>query len=172
MLRERTQGWPGALYLALLWLRGVENQHEAVREFGGDHRFVADYLNHEVLSSLDEASRWFLLRTSVLRHFTVALCDSVFGRSDAASTLKALEHSNLFVARLEHTGWFRVHPLFAEFAEFQLEVARPRRLAGDPSAGCSVVSRTRASGPRRSSTLWLRMITSSSPASPPTTTCR
>ena len=125
LLRERTEGWPGALYLALLWLRGVENQEEAVREFGGDHRFVADYLNHEVLSSLDEASRWFLLRTSVLRHFTVALCDSVFGRSDAASTLKELEHSNLFVARLEHTGWFRVHPLFAEFAEFQLESHDP-----------------------------------------------
>ena len=65
------------------------------------------------------------MRTSVLRHFTVALCDSVFGRSDAASTLKELEHSNLFVARLEHTGWFRVHPLFAEFAEFQLESHDP-----------------------------------------------
>ena len=25
VLLERTQGWPGALYLALLWLRGVEN---------------------------------------------------------------------------------------------------------------------------------------------------
>ena len=125
VLCERTEGWPGALYLALLWLRGVENPHEAVREFGGDHRFVADYLNHEVLSSLDEASRWFLLRTSVLRHFTVELCDNVFGRSDAASTLEALEHSNLFVARLEHTGWFRVHPLFAEFAEFQLESLDP-----------------------------------------------
>jgi len=125
VLRQRTEGWPGALYLALLWLRGVENQHEAVREFGGDHRFVADYLNHEILSSLDEASRWFLLRTSVLRQFTAALCDSVFGSSDAASTLKALEHSNLFVARLEHTGWFRVHPLFAEFAEFQLESQVP-----------------------------------------------
>ena len=121
VLRERTEGWPGALYLALLWLRGVENPHDAVREFGGDHRFVADYLNHEILSSLDEESRWFLLRTSVLGHFTAELCDSVFGRSDAGSTLETLEHSNLFVARLEHGGWFRVHPLFAEFAEFQLE---------------------------------------------------
>jgi LuxR family maltose regulon positive regulatory protein len=121
VLCERTEGWPGALYLALLWLRGVENLHDAVREFGGDHRFVADYLNHEVLSSLDEESRSFLLRTSVLRHFTPELCDSVFGGSDAASTLERLEHSNLFVARLEHGGWFRVHPLFAEFAECQLK---------------------------------------------------
>jgi LuxR family maltose regulon positive regulatory protein len=119
-LHERTEGWPGALYLAALWLRNVVNRHEAVRDFGGDHRFVADYLNHEILGSLDDESRWFLLRASVLGHFTAELFDSVFGRSDAASTLETLEHSNLFVARLEHGGWFRVHPLFAEFAEFQL----------------------------------------------------
>ena len=129
VLRGQTEGWPGALYLALLWLRGVENPHDAVREFGGDHRFVADYLNHEILDSLDEESRWFLLRTSVLRHFTAELCDSVFERSDARSTLDKLEHSNLFVARLEHGGWFRVHPLFAQFAESQLE----SRHAGTPT---------------------------------------
>jgi len=121
VLRERTEGWPGALYLAQLWLRSVENPHDAVREFGGDHRFVADYLNQEILSSLDEESRWFLLRTSVLRRFTAELCDVVFGSSNAASSLETLEHSNLFVVRLEHSGWFSVHPLFAEFAEFQLE---------------------------------------------------
>ena len=121
VLRERTEGWPGALYLALLWLRGVENPHDAVREFGGDHRFVADYLNHEILSSLDETSRRFLLGTSVLGQFTADLCDSVLEQSDASSRLAALEHSNLLVARLEYGGWFRVHPLFAEFAEAQLE---------------------------------------------------
>jgi LuxR family transcriptional regulator, maltose regulon positive regulatory protein len=121
VLRERTEGWPGALYLALLWLRGVGNPHDAVREFGGDHRFVADYLNQEILSSIDEESRWFLLRTSVLGHFTAELCDIVLGSSDAASRLETLEHSNLFVVQLEHGGWFSVHPLFAEFAEFKLE---------------------------------------------------
>ena len=125
LLRERTEGWPGALYLALLWLRGVENPHEAVREFGGNHRFVADYLNHEILGSLDEASRLFLLRTSVLGHFTAGLCDYAFEQCDARAILETLEHSNLLVARLEHGGWFRVHPLFAEFAESQLESRDP-----------------------------------------------
>jgi LuxR family maltose regulon positive regulatory protein len=120
VLRTQTEGWPGALYLALLWLRGVESPHDAVREFGGDHRFVAEYLNHEILDSLDEESRWFLLRMSVLRHFTAELCDRVFERTDARALLERLEHSNLFVARLEHGGWYRVHPLFAEFAESQL----------------------------------------------------
>ena len=39
--------------------------------------------------------------------------------------LARLEHSNLFVARLEHGALFRVHPLFAEFARFQLAAPRP-----------------------------------------------
>src|SRR4051794_1957296 len=125
VLRQRTEGWPGALYLALLWLRSVENQQDAVRQFGGEHRFVADYLNHEILGSLDEASRRFLLRTSVLGQFTAGLCDSVFDDSDATARLDALEHSNLLIARLEHGEWFRVHPLFAELAESQLESYDP-----------------------------------------------
>jgi LuxR family maltose regulon positive regulatory protein len=125
MLHERTEGWPGALYLALLWLRGLDDPHSAVRGFGGDHRFVADYLNHEILSSLDARARWFLLHTSVLGHFTAELCNEVFARFDSASELERLEHSNLFVAGLEHGGWYRVHPLFAEFAEFQLATVDP-----------------------------------------------
>src|SRR5262249_41705289 len=124
-LCERTEGWPAALYLALLWLRHLDDPHRAVRDFGGDHRFVADYLNHEVLGSLDEDARWFLLRTSVLGQFTIELCEAVFGRDDAASVLRDLERSNLFVARLEHGGWFRVHSLFAEFAGFQLAASEP-----------------------------------------------
>jgi LuxR family maltose regulon positive regulatory protein len=124
-LHERTEGWPGALYLALLWLRALDDPHSAVRDFGGDHRFVADYLNHEILSSLDAKARWFLLHTSVLGHFTAELCNEVFARFDSASALEQLEHSNLFVAGLEHGGWFRVHPLFAEFAEFQLAKVDP-----------------------------------------------
>ena len=120
ILCERTEGWPGALYLALLWLRTVPDPHQSVRDFGGDHRFVADYLNQEILGSLDEESRWFLLRASVLGQVTAELCDGVFGRTDAAAQLERLERTNLFIGRLEHGGWFRVHSLVGEFAQFQL----------------------------------------------------
>ena len=123
MLRERTEGWPAALFLAAYWLRTVVDPHVAARAFGGGHHFVADYLSREVIDSLDEDTRWFLLRASVLRRFTAELCDAVFGRTDSAAVLDELEHSNYFVTRLEHGGWFRVHPLFAEFAEVQLNAS-------------------------------------------------
>lgn len=125
MLRERTEGWPAALFLASYWLRTVDEPHLSAREFGGDHRFVAEYLSREVIDSLDEDTRWFLLRASVLKRLTPELCDAVFERGDSAVVLEELERSNFFVIRLEHGGWFRVHSLFADFAGFQLDAVDP-----------------------------------------------
>ena len=137
VLRHRTEGWPAALYLAALWLPTVDDQDHAVLEFGGDHRYVAEYLSQEVLNALAADPRSFLLRAAVLGSFTAELCDAVFGRSDSAAVLAELEESNLFVLSLERREWFRVHALFAEFASARLAAVEPgepdrihRRAAG------------------------------------------
>jgi LuxR family maltose regulon positive regulatory protein len=124
-LCRRTAGWPAALFLATLWLRHVEDPRTAVREFGGSHRFVADYLSEEVLARLDPELRSFLLQASVLGRFTAPLCDAVLDRADSASMLAELVRRNLFVAPLERGGWFSVHALFAEFARLQLASVDP-----------------------------------------------
>jgi LuxR family maltose regulon positive regulatory protein len=135
-LRRRTEGWPAALVLASIWLRAVDDPRRAVAEFGGEQRFVAEYLSQVVLATLDEETRWFLLRASVLGHFTPELCDSVLGWSNSAATLAGLERSNLLVSRLRlaheprrrvggRDDWYRVHPLFAEFARSQLATLDP-----------------------------------------------
>lgn len=125
ILRERTEGWAAALFLAAYWLRGVDDPRLAAREFGGDHRYITEYLSREVIGSLDDDARWLLLRASVLGRFTGELCDAVFGRSDSASVLAELERGNFLVTRLEHGGWLRVHSLFAEFAQVQLASLEP-----------------------------------------------
>jgi LuxR family maltose regulon positive regulatory protein len=125
ILVKRTEGWPAALYLAALWLRSVEDRDRAVHEFGGEQRHVAEYLSHEVLASLDAGHRSFLLRAAVLGSFTAELCDAVLDRSDSAAALAELEESNMFVLSLERREWFRVHPLFAEFATAQLGAVEP-----------------------------------------------
>jgi LuxR family maltose regulon positive regulatory protein len=124
-LCRRTEGWPAALFLATLWLRSVDDPRAAVREFGGSHRFVADYLSEEVLGRLEPELRSFLLQASVLGSFTAPLCDAVLDRADSASMLAELVRRNLFVAPLERGGWFSVHALFAEFARLQLASADP-----------------------------------------------
>jgi LuxR family transcriptional regulator, maltose regulon positive regulatory protein len=125
VLRRRTAGWPAALYLATLWLRTVEDQRTAVLEFGGNHRYVAEYLSHEVLAALDADRCSFLLRVAVLGEFTAEMCNRVLGRSDSAAVLSELEDSNMFVMSLERREWFRVHPLFGEFATARLASAQP-----------------------------------------------
>ena len=120
VLVERTEGWPAALVLAWLWLRTVEDPGRAVRAFGGDHRFVADYLSSEVLATLDEDDRAFLHGAAVLGEFTAELCDRVLDRTDSAARLAELGLSYQFISRSDRGGWFRVHSLFAEYAQAQL----------------------------------------------------
>jgi LuxR family transcriptional regulator, maltose regulon positive regulatory protein len=129
-IHKRTEGWPAALFLAALWLRSVDDPREAVRGFGGDHRFIAEYLTDEVISSLDDASRAFLLRVCVLRQFTAELCDAVLDRSDSEALLARLEQSNPFVVPLERGAGYRVHSLLAEFATHRLAALEPNAPAG------------------------------------------
>jgi LuxR family maltose regulon positive regulatory protein len=124
-LIERTEGWPAALVLAGLWLRAVDDPASAVRAFGGDQRFVADYLTSEVLASLDEDRRSFLQGAAVLGEFTADLCEAVLDRADAATELAELERANLFVSRLGGGKWFRMHSLLAEYAQAQLASLDP-----------------------------------------------
>ena len=101
LLNERAEGWPAALVLAGLWLQSAADPTRAVREFGGTHRFVAEYLSNEVFASLDDDLRSFLQEIAVLGRFTAELCEDVLERPDAASSSSQLERSNLFLQRLE-----------------------------------------------------------------------
>ena len=148
-LVERTEGWPAALVLAWVWLRTVDDPARAVRAFSGEHRFVAEYLSSEVLAALDTDARRFVHGVAVLGEFTPELCDSALERSDSAARLAELERSNLFVSRLEQSGWFRIHPLFAEYARAQLASLEP---------GASARIHRRAAGWLRSQGLPVRAI--------------
>lgn len=124
-LVERTLGWPAMLVLAGIWLRSFDDPTEAVSRFGGEQRFVADYLSTEVLGGLDPVRRRFLQGASVLGHFTPALCDAALDRTDSDQLIHDLERRDLFVSRLQDGDWFRIHPLFGEYALLTLEAAEP-----------------------------------------------
>ena len=114
-LVERTEGWPAGLYLAALSLRGHPSPGAFVGQFGGDNRFITDFLIDEVLSRQPPAIRQFLARTSILRRFGAPLCAAVIGTANAAETIGILDRENLFIVPLDQTRqWFRYHSLFAQ----------------------------------------------------------
>jgi LuxR family maltose regulon positive regulatory protein len=114
-LNERTEGWIVGLQLAALSLRGHPAYDTFFERFTGSHQFILDYLTEEVLRALPEAQRQFLLRTSILGRFCVALCHAVTGNAASLQMLDEIRRGNLFLIPLDTGGrWFRYHHLFAE----------------------------------------------------------
>jgi LuxR family transcriptional regulator, maltose regulon positive regulatory protein len=114
ILHARTEGWPAGLYLAYLSLRESTDPDALIEAFDGSSHHVADYLSEVVLDSLDDATRDFLLATSILERLSGPLCDAVTGHRGSAQVLLELEHSNHFLIPLDdHRHWYRYHRLFA-----------------------------------------------------------
>ena len=123
-LNERAEGWAAGLYLAALSISGGKSSPAT---FGGDDRFVTDYLRAEELGRAGPEETEFLLRSSVLETMSGPLCDAVLDRSGSSSMLEQLEHDNFFVVPLDHTRtWFRLHHFFREMLEAELERSDPR----------------------------------------------
>ena len=73
-LNKRAEGWAAGLYLAALSLNGGGS---SLASFGGDNRFVTDYLRAEELARVGPAELDFLLRTAVLDRMCGPLCDAL-----------------------------------------------------------------------------------------------
>jgi LuxR family maltose regulon positive regulatory protein len=126
ILVDRTEGWPAGVSLAALWLAGISEPRDGIRQFSATHRHIADYLATEVLETVDDAERDFLLRTSIFDRFSARSCDAVLGSTNAKGMLAELERSNLFLVALDGRGdWYRYHHLFRELLRIELASTRP-----------------------------------------------
>jgi LuxR family maltose regulon positive regulatory protein len=125
-LQMRTEGWPAALYLAALSLRGRPDPSSLIDVFAGDDRHVVDYLSGEVLARLPAELRSFLLRTSILTRVCGPLCDAVTETDGSDRILDELERSNLLLVPLDSKRhWYRYHQLFAELLRHELQRTEP-----------------------------------------------
>jgi len=123
-----TEGWPVALHFAACSLRSGSGRQAAI---AGVDRFLADYLQFTVLSSLPERLVSFLTRAAVLDQLSGPLCDAVLDRTGSADLLEALERSSLLVIPLDRRRqWYRLHPLFRKLLRARLERREPA-LAGE-----------------------------------------
>ena len=129
-LQARTEGWPAALYLAALTLRGRSDPTSVIEAFAGDDRHVVDYLTGEVLARQVPELQTFLLRTSILTRLCGPLCDAVAETAGSGRILDELERSNLLLVPLDaKRHWYRYHPLFAELLRRELERTEPGTVA-------------------------------------------
>ena len=125
-LNTHTESWVVGLQLAALSLKGQPSYESFIEKFTGGHQFILDYLTEEVLDTLPDALRGFLLRTSILERFCGELCQAVTGDPSSRRMLDEVRKSNLFLIPLDTEGrWFRYQHLFAEVLYALLERDHP-----------------------------------------------
>lgn len=126
LLADRTEGWVAGLQLASLSLQKVQNPTHWIQHLSGEYRDIADFLTEEVLRTLDESTREFLLQTAILTRLNRDLCAAVTQRQDCHQLLERVIASHLFIFSLDETGdWYRYHHLFAELLDRRLREANP-----------------------------------------------
>jgi LuxR family transcriptional regulator, maltose regulon positive regulatory protein len=125
-LHRRAEGWPVGLYLAALSLRDGCTPGQAAAAFGGDDRFVSEYVESELLARLSEQQRVFLTWTAVLERMCAPLCEAVLEVPGSAATLAELARSNLLLVPLDRRGqWYRYHHLFRDMLLAELQRQEP-----------------------------------------------
>ena len=125
-LTARTEGWPAAVYLAALWLRGHDAPETALRALKGSRKHMHEFLTSEVLTDLDAGTRRFLLRSSVGLELSGALCDAVLEVTGSHQRLSELERTNLLVVPIgDELGWYRYHSVLRDHLLAELAASDP-----------------------------------------------
>ena len=128
LLHQHTEGWPAAVQMAALSLRGTRDTGRAARELDVRNYAIADYFSDEVLEQQPAEVVRFMLDTCVLGELTADACTAVTGRKDAAELLHSIDAANLFAVALdEERTSFRYRHLVHEILRTRLRARDPAR---------------------------------------------
>jgi LuxR family maltose regulon positive regulatory protein len=123
-LLARTEGWAAGVQLALRSASAT-----ATNTAIGSERAFTEFLDAEVIDTLDAELRDFLLQVCVLPELTAARAAAVSGRADAARLLDRVEQLGLFVSALDAPEpTLKLHDLLRAALEQRLQRERPDTL--------------------------------------------
>ncbi|WP_227984926.1 serine/threonine-protein kinase [Nocardia spumae] len=133
-IHSATDGWPAAIQLVSLSLRGsadgapVDPARLIAHLSDGNHA-IREYLSENVLDGIEPRMLEFLMSISVAEKLNGPLAAALSGEPDAEQLLEQAQQRELFVTRVDHDpDWFRIQPLFAEQLRARLERVHPGKL--------------------------------------------
>jgi len=119
-VQGQTRGWAAGIVLIR---KSQTLASSPVPVMATDEGVLFNYLSHEVLEQLPSTLRSFLLKTSVLREFTLVMCDSLLDRSDSEQFINQIKMRSLFLEeRAGQAAAYKYHDLFREFLEHQFRL--------------------------------------------------
>ncbi|MGY4103279.1 protein kinase domain-containing protein [Nocardia sp. R16R-3T] len=124
-----TDGWPAAVQLVSLSLRGNVDPDRLIESLAEGSNGIREYLAENVLDTLEPMMLDFLTSISITERVCGSLAAALSGEPDGESMLEQAEQRELFVRRITHDPeWFRMQPLFAEHLRARLERSDPAKL--------------------------------------------
>ncbi|MDQ0390871.1 LuxR C-terminal-related transcriptional regulator [Labrys monachus] len=122
LLHRRTEGWPALLrILSVTSSQSGETFSSYIERLTGDLKPVTEFFA-DLLDGLAPALLEFMMRISVLRRFSEALCASVTNDVASIRHLASLATRHVLLIPLDQEGtWYRFHPLLAEHLSRELQ---------------------------------------------------
>ncbi|RBO84257.1 serine/threonine-protein kinase [Nocardia puris] len=128
-IHEVTDGWPAAIQLISLSLRGDADPEALITTLSDGSHGLREYLAENVLDTLEPRMLDFLSAISVTERVSGSLAAALSDDSEAELLLEQAEQRELFLRRIDHDPeWFRMQPLFAEHLRARLERTQPGKL--------------------------------------------
>ncbi|MEV6274531.1 protein kinase [Nocardia sp. NPDC051832] len=128
-IQTATDGWPAAIQLVSLALRGNAGADQLIGTLCEGTHGIREYLAENVLNTLEPRMLDFLTAISISEKVCGALASALSEDSEGELLLVQAEQRELFLQRIEHDPeWFRMQPLFAEHLRGRLEQSDPAKL--------------------------------------------
>ena len=130
-IHEATAGQPAGVRMAILAARQIDRPRNVPTELRRDQA-LADYLATEVLASLSDELRDFVLDSCLDEQVCPSLIDSIRGTTTAEMLLEQCLSEGIFLSRgttSTDEPWFSWHPLFATHIQRRLATDLPERAA-------------------------------------------
>ncbi|MEV6136569.1 protein kinase [Nocardia sp. NPDC051990] len=128
-IHTATDGWPAAVQLVSLSLRGNADPESLIANLAEGSHGIREYLAENVLDTLEPKMLDFLTSISITERVCGSLASALSDEPDGESMLEQAELRELFVQRIAHDPeWFRVQPLFAEHLRARLDRSAPAEL--------------------------------------------
>ena len=123
ILAARTEGWIVGLRLAAISLPNHPDPEAFLAAFDHSvHRPIMEYLLDEVLDRQPVEVQEWLIKTSILDRFCLALCQAVIAADGLDQNPQSLFQTNLLLIGLDEAGeWYRYHHLFQELLQHRLK---------------------------------------------------
>jgi len=117
---KKTSGWVAGLIL--MSINRDDSHTESLEQSLDMNQYINNYFESELFRKLDDTTKTFLMKTSILDELTQGVSKDITGIKDPAGLLSWMHESKYFIEKFSNNNQsYQYHPLFKEFLKYKLK---------------------------------------------------